>query len=517
MTKQIKRNILFSEETLDMDIPIESRQIPKQSLPHPVAAANIYGVFYGGPVQKKTTNFFRSVPPDTHPDDRMKLYSHEVLEDYIPDFQKSETKVSKRKLINIPTTENVRGQYSTSAKKKHDPPIRQFSHGHVKFPTPKNKSAFLKNNKPSRPTPTGTIIKNPLSLLSNLAAAADVVARRNKNEELLLCMNETLDDITFESKIKSTPEIKGQSKLKSKGKRKMQAETETKPRKKISKGKEEEKVIGCSRLKGPVKSSKPVKADFNTDILDENMHKKLLLSMALARDNPRLSKKSPRKGIIRDGFYWFKYPALDNILRDHMREYYDLSTTKRQSKDQQLFNNRLVYLIRREAVARGWEFDPKVFNDKKIRDRIRCFFKTHIQNAKKRLNTMLKNPRKKINQEVLEIHMDLVRASDRGEAQLKSVTSQSGNSTMKFKTSITTSLEQIQQLGSGVSPSSSKKFQTATISSEESDNSSSTISDGEGHISLNISSNYSKLETRKLETFDLDTRNAAEMLIFGFR
>jgi len=64
--------------------------------------------------------------------------------------------------------------------------------------------------------------------LSNLAAAADVVARRNKNEELLLCMNETLDDITFESKVKSSPENKGQSKLKSKGKRKIQAETETK-------------------------------------------------------------------------------------------------------------------------------------------------------------------------------------------------------------------------------------------------------------------------------------------------
>jgi len=48
-----------------------------------------------------------------------------------------------------------------------------------------------------------------------------------------------------------------------------------KPRKKISKGKKKEKVIGCSRLKDPVKSSKPIKADFNTDIPDENVHNKI--------------------------------------------------------------------------------------------------------------------------------------------------------------------------------------------------------------------------------------------------
>ena len=109
------------------------------------------------------------------------------------------------------------------------------------------------------------------------------------------------------------------------------------------------------------------------------------------------------------------------------------SENRPQSKKQQQFNNRLVSLVYQEAISRGYVFDPVTFsieggrsnkdssntsssmecvggnnwiippefNHKKLRDRIRCYYKTHVQNSKKRLGTLLKNPLKERNRDAL--------------------------------------------------------------------------------------------------------------------
>lgn len=138
--------------------------------------------------------------------------------------------------------------------------------------------------------------------------------------------------------------------------------------------------------------------------------KQLLLSMAIVRTNPRSPPSSyPAHGtVLTDRFHWASFPPLDSILRKNMERYYELSTQKCQSKDQQDFNNALVDQVKAEAYKYGWEFDRLAFDDKKIRDRIRCFFKTHIQNAKKRLKTMLRNPNKKANIKALAEHFYLI-------------------------------------------------------------------------------------------------------------
>ena len=145
--------------------------------------------------------------------------------------------------------------------------------------------------------------------------------------------------------------------------------------------------------------------------------KKLLLVMALKRENPRQGPETyPSKGsVIEEGFFWASYPPLESSLRDYMEEYYDLSMNKCQSKDQQAFNNKLVDVIRKMAQEYGWTIN---LQDRELRDRIRCFFKTHIQNAKKRMKTMVRNPTKKANAKALAAHMDLIQQTQKLESKI---------------------------------------------------------------------------------------------------
>eukprot|EP00526_Cylindrotheca_closterium_P011728 CAMPEP_0113625116 /NCGR_PEP_ID=MMETSP0017_2-20120614/12970_1 /TAXON_ID=2856 /ORGANISM="Cylindrotheca closterium" /LENGTH=496 /DNA_ID=CAMNT_0000535213 /DNA_START=202 /DNA_END=1692 /DNA_ORIENTATION=+ /assembly_acc=CAM_ASM_000147 len=186
-------------------------------------------------------------------------------------------------------------------------------------------------------------------------------------------------------KRKSSPaEVKG-TKAANKRKKKLQQEQEAQERAKRAAGLAEQTVA------------------------NPEMAKRLLLSMALVRENPRSSPETwPARGsVVQEGFFWAHYPPLEAVLKAKMEKYYELSTTKCQSAHQQIFNNGLVVLVKEAAKEQGWSFDT-CFSDKSLRDRIRCYYKTHIQNAKKRLKTMIRNPTKRANAKHLCEHLDLI-------------------------------------------------------------------------------------------------------------
>ncbi|KAL7559934.1 hypothetical protein ACA910_008256 [Epithemia clementina (nom. ined.)] len=143
---------------------------------------------------------------------------------------------------------------------------------------------------------------------------------------------------------------------------------------------------------------------------DEELLQKVILQMALISESKEAKRvvTEPVSSTIGEGFYWRDYPVLEEILFDNMKNYYNMSSQNRQSRHQQEFNNRLVASIREAALENGFDFDPS-FNDKRLRDRIRCFYKTHLQNAKKRLATLQKHPNSPIHQSHLRIYIRCVK------------------------------------------------------------------------------------------------------------
>lgn len=146
------------------------------------------------------------------------------------------------------------------------------------------------------------------------------------------------------------------------------------------------------------------------EILDnEDLWSRIVLIMSLQQQpvGNISDYKSPAK-VIPQGFWWRHYPPLEDVLFEVMAECYEVSCLQSQTVRQQAFYEALVQRMRSTAAASGLEFDA-TFSDKKLRDRIRCFFKTCRQNSKKRLATVLKNASKPENEDYLVKLVECVR------------------------------------------------------------------------------------------------------------
>jgi hypothetical protein len=160
---------------------------------------------------------------------------------------------------------------------------------------------------------------------------------------------------------------------------------------------------------------------------DEELERLVVLQMAMQRhqlggmlgldDEPPLQSnedgnecppKQPTGNTIGEGFFWRDYPSCEQVLYKHMERYYEVSAIQRNYKVQQSFNNVLVKEVRGAAENSGFSFE-ETFDDKKLRDRIRCFYKTHLQNAKKRLATLQKHPDSLENCSLVSVYIRCVR------------------------------------------------------------------------------------------------------------
>jgi len=94
---------------------------------------------------------------------------------------------------------------------------------------------------------------------------------------------------------------------------------------------------------------------------------------------PRLVEKT----VLRKKFSWKHYPELERFLIANRDEYLRHSALNYTAQQKQ-YNNSLTDCLISEAERHNYEFDREDFNFVAIRDRIRCYYKSYIQTARKR-------------------------------------------------------------------------------------------------------------------------------------
>lgn len=89
------------------------------------------------------------------------------------------------------------------------------------------------------------------------------------------------------------------------------------------------------------------------------------------------------KTILRKKFSWKNYPELEAFLIANREEYLRHSALN-YTVQQKQYNNKLTERLLELAADYGYVFDEEAFSFVTVRDRIRCYFKSYVQSAKKR-------------------------------------------------------------------------------------------------------------------------------------
>eukprot|EP00522_Entomoneis_paludosa_P016555 CAMPEP_0172452116 /NCGR_PEP_ID=MMETSP1065-20121228/9874_1 /TAXON_ID=265537 /ORGANISM="Amphiprora paludosa, Strain CCMP125" /LENGTH=680 /DNA_ID=CAMNT_0013204119 /DNA_START=207 /DNA_END=2249 /DNA_ORIENTATION=- len=89
------------------------------------------------------------------------------------------------------------------------------------------------------------------------------------------------------------------------------------------------------------------------------------------------------KTVLRRKFSWKHYPELERFLIANRDDYLEHSS-KNYTAEQKQYNNWLTERLLQVAEQYNYVFDPDDFNFVAIRDRIRCYYKSYVQTARKR-------------------------------------------------------------------------------------------------------------------------------------
>ena len=94
---------------------------------------------------------------------------------------------------------------------------------------------------------------------------------------------------------------------------------------------------------------------------------------------PRLEEKT----VLRKKFSWKHYPELERFLIANREDYLKHSNMN-YTAEQKTYNNWLTERLLEVASMNNYVFDADDFNFVAIRDRIRCYYKSYVQTARKR-------------------------------------------------------------------------------------------------------------------------------------